>query len=70
MIIVLFLQDTGICGPIGILSGGVNVPSLKDKSSFARFGAAIASMGDLDLDGYNGNFRFYFFERFVFDSYF
>ncbi|XP_060575984.1 integrin alpha-3-like [Ruditapes philippinarum] len=46
-------KDTGICGPIGILSGGVNVPSLKDKSSFARFGAAIASIGDLDIDGYN-----------------
>ncbi|XP_060552292.1 integrin alpha-4-like isoform X1 [Ruditapes philippinarum] len=53
--VFVYSSDTGtsICGPIGILSGGVNVPSLKGKSSFARFGAAIASMGDLDLDGYN-----------------
>ncbi|XP_053407448.1 integrin alpha-4-like [Mercenaria mercenaria] len=46
-------SEDGICGPIGILSGGANVASLKDKASFARFGSAISSAGDLDHDSYN-----------------
>ncbi|XP_053373230.1 integrin alpha-4-like isoform X2 [Mercenaria mercenaria] len=46
-------SEDGICGPIGILSGGANVASLKDKVSFARFGSAISSAGDLDHDSFN-----------------
>lgn len=40
-----------MCGPVGILSGGA-------KEDFgdgvARFGSAIAAIGDIDKDSYNG----------------
>ena len=47
---VLF-QHQEMCGPVGILSGGA-------KEGFgdgvARFGSAIASIGDIDRDNYTG----------------
>lgn len=36
-----------MCGPIGILSGS--------RARMGRFGSAIAGIGDIDRNGYQGN---------------
>ncbi|KAL4222884.1 FG-GAP repeat [Mactra antiquata] len=46
------LQSGRVCGPIGILSGSARYTILKEMSAFARFGSSIASVGDLNKDGY------------------
>ncbi|KAL4222885.1 hypothetical protein ACF0H5_018925 [Mactra antiquata] len=46
------LQRGRVCGPIGILSGSARYAILKEMSAFARFGSSIASVGDLNKDGY------------------
>lgn len=54
------LQEVGqvsIC--LQRASGGFQIAKLNGFEIFARFGSAIAPLGDLDQDGFNGRTSFF-----------